>query len=93
MQSPLPTNEAIRLEDLCRRMEQFTCRLAHDLLGSLQVITGYADLLADGTKGPLARDQLEYLNFILVGAESVRDTIERGQARLHEIIQAESKLK
>jgi signal transduction histidine kinase len=93
MQNPLPANEALRLEDLCRRMEQFTFRLAHDLLGSLQVITGYADLLAERTTGPLAPDQQEYLNFILVGAESVRDTIERGQARLHEIIQAESKLK
>jgi hypothetical protein len=45
MQNPLPENEALRLEDLCRRGEQFTFRFAHDLLGSLQLITGYADLL------------------------------------------------
>jgi signal transduction histidine kinase len=67
-------------------------QIAHDLLGSLRLITGYADLLAERT-APLEPDQREYLNFILVGAESVRDTIERGQAQLHEIVQAESKLK
>jgi hypothetical protein len=34
---------------------------------------------------------LRYVSFIKAGAEGVRDKMERGQARLHELIQTESK--
>jgi|HubBroStandDraft_6_1064221.scaffolds.fasta_scaffold117580_2 signal transduction histidine kinase len=92
MQNLLPVNESRRLVELCLQMEQFTSKLAHDLLGALQVITGYADLLAGETKGLLEPEQLECLNFIQVGARGVRDTIEHGQAQLLELIQSQSKL-
>jgi light-regulated signal transduction histidine kinase (bacteriophytochrome) len=89
MKNPVPANESLRLA-LSWQMEQLLAKLSHDLMGSLQLITGYANLLAEGTKGSLEPEQLEYLDFINVGTVGVRDAIERGQARLREIIQSEA---
>jgi hypothetical protein len=93
MQKPLPANESPRVADLCQQMEYFTSRLSHDLRGSLQLITGYADLLAAGANGSLDPDQLRWVNFIQAGAKGIRDTMDLGQARLKDLIQSEDKLK
>jgi signal transduction histidine kinase len=85
-------NESQRFDDLCQQMERLTSKLAHDLRGPLQLITGYADLLAAEAKESLEPEQLKYLNSIQAGAKGVRETIERGQAHLQNLIQMERKL-
>jgi signal transduction histidine kinase len=84
--STLSVNESAQLADLCQQMEKFTSTLAHDLRGSLHLLTVYVELLAEETNGSLAADQLKYLNVIKSGIEGIRVTVERGQARLHELI-------
>jgi signal transduction histidine kinase len=86
MANQLPANESLRLAALCEQMERLTSTLEHDLRGGLQAIIGYAELLAMEASGSLEPEHLRYLSFIKAGAQGVRDTMERGQARLHELI-------
>jgi signal transduction histidine kinase len=79
--------------DLCKQMEDLTSLLAHDLRGSLQVIRAYADLLTEEARGPLEPEQLKCVNFIRAGTEALREKIERGQGRLHELILSAGRLK
>jgi light-regulated signal transduction histidine kinase (bacteriophytochrome) len=85
--------EALRLADLCRQMEECTSKLAHDLRVSVQLITCYANLLSEEANGLLDPEQLKCLLVIKAGAMKVQDAIERGQARLDELVRSESKLK
>ena len=84
--SILSVNESAQLADLCQQMEKVTSKLAHDLRGSLHLITVYVELLAEETNGSLVADQLKCLNVIKSGIESARVTVERGQACLRELI-------
>lgn len=58
---------------------------AHDLRGSVQVIAGYANLLAEGSES-LEPEQLQYIERIKAGAKRVEGTIERAQARVDELV-------
>jgi hypothetical protein len=87
MPHQLPANDSEYPSDLCRQMELFTIKLAHDLRGSLQLITAYADLLATGARGSLEPEQLKPLNSIQAGTKGIREKIERGQAHFQELIQ------
>jgi hypothetical protein len=79
-------NRSLAVGDVCRNLEQFTFTVAHDLRGSTQLVTAYADLLATEMDGSLETEQLDWLNFIKLGATRIQDTIERGQAHLHELV-------
>jgi hypothetical protein len=86
-----PGNSSVRLADLCQKMEQFTFALAHDLRGATQLHTAYADLLAAETDGWLEPEQLTWLTVIKTGAKRIQDTVESGQAQLHELIRSKGK--
>jgi hypothetical protein len=79
--------------DLGEKMERCMSRLEHDLRGCMQVITGYADLIVEEANGRMEPEQLRRLAFIKCGSKEVQVAIERGQARVRELVHPESKRK
>ena len=49
--------------------------LSHDLRSPLNAIVGFADLLKDGSAGPLTERQRRYVDNILVSAQALLDKI------------------
>jgi light-regulated signal transduction histidine kinase (bacteriophytochrome) len=76
--------------ELGQKMERCMSKLEHDLRGCVQLITGYADLAAEEAKGQLEPQQLECLKFIKAGSKGVQDAVERGRARVQELVHPES---
>jgi light-regulated signal transduction histidine kinase (bacteriophytochrome) len=76
--------------ELGQKMERCMSKLEHDLRGCVQLITGYADLAAEKANGQLEPQQLECLKFIKAGSKRVQDAVERGRARVQELVHPES---
>jgi signal transduction histidine kinase len=56
---------AWRLAELDRLKAEFVSVIGHDLKTPLNIITGYADLVEEGSYGEMSRDQQEMLGVIL----------------------------
>ena len=76
--------------DLGEKMERCMSKLEHDLRGCVQLITGFADLAVEEGNGRLEPQQLECLKFIKAGSKGVQDAVDRGQARVQELVHPES---
>ena len=59
---------------------QLPTRVAHDLRGALQFITGYADLLISERAGPLNPVQMQYLALIRTSTGRILEIVDQRQA-------------
>jgi len=57
-------------------LRQFAKIASHDLQEPLRAVQGFANLLAEGTKGQLDKDCTEFLEFILDGTERMKHLIQ-----------------
>jgi signal transduction histidine kinase len=63
-------------------VSRLTAKLAHDLRGSLNLISGYADLLAMQMTGPLTAKQAKCVEFIQTGKRRIEIEIDHFQNSL-----------
>lgn len=81
------------LADALRRVEELAPKLAHDLRGALNVVSGYADLLALESSGPLNPRQKKFVQEIRGGADKAQREIDACLERLLSLVQSESRVK
>jgi signal transduction histidine kinase len=74
------------LEARFEQLTELTTALGHDLRGLLQMVSGYADLLAADGAGTLTEKQSQYVQFIRTGAEDLLHLIEQYQERRRDLV-------
>jgi signal transduction histidine kinase len=72
-------------------VNQLITKLAHDLRGPLQLVSGYADLLAEGAAGPLNAKQQGYVGSVRSGVKRVLEVIEHWKESYPKSSQSEVK--
>ena len=68
--------------------QQEVRRLAHDLRSPLQLVSGYADLLAEETAGALNPKQKKYVAAIREGVQKVTEVLDEWKALQGQTIKA-----
>ncbi len=73
-----------QLTEASRLKSQLLANLGHDLRSPLGAIIGYAEMLSDGSFGPMSRDQVKATSEILDGASQLLSFINNlvGQAQI-----------
>lgn len=78
--------EERNLEQLIEEAEKVLLRLAHDLNGRLQVVSGQVDLLCNESQGSLTSGQTLIVDQIQSGSTGLLEIIDEGLQRLYALL-------
>jgi signal transduction histidine kinase len=84
-------NAEQRLADVLGRVEELAPKLAHDLRGALNAVSGYADLLALESVGPLNPRQKRFVEEIRAGTQKAQREIDICLERFQAVVRSGAK--